>query len=801
MRDRARRHFCSLAFGLLCVVFGARAATAEPMIDAVLSDAQLVTQNGCAIVRVNFNVRIRYAHHFPLDHGAELQISVVPIDRDQFIAMQLLKREAVRPPGGRTAAIMGIDFETRAAIGSVLSIHFERPVFYRVAPAIDAQSIVVAISGNKPSAACIPVFPAHGPGIHPVVLSSGAHGPVAAASRPMTRPPGRISAADLRIAAASMDEARAALAKKDFKHAIGLLNKVLSFPENQYSAEAQELLGFAHQRNGQPDAAKVEYEDYLRRYPSGEGSERVQQRLAALVTASGEPGEKLRTPTPAFGTPPLGSQFQPAGGTVWTFSGSLSQFYIRDDSFQVARDASAAPNPNDEADAHQVHQNQMLTSLDLMATWDNAATKGKLRFSGTNELPLDSGQSDRFGVAALFSEMSVKDWDVFARAGRQVRNTDGVLGRFDGGLVTWQVLPYAKLDVVAGSPVLSRFDLPFKDDKFFYGVSADFGPFFGGLEASVYAIEQRARWLVDREAIGTEFHYFDLTKTGFFTVDYDVHFQELNAAIFSGSWTLPDKSTIYGGADYRKTPFLSTWNALLNQPFTTLYDMLRLQTEEQLQQLAINQTPTYRSAMIGYSRPLNDHYQVSGDVTVVNLTQPLLPSVVDPGLPTLPAGNEYYVSTQFMGSNLVTNGDMYVVGLRYSRLLDSNMYVLDFNTRYPLWTGLAISPRLRLGYRLGRDIDLTEYTAVPSLLVDYQWTRQLSSELEVGVERTWGEQSGFKEDNLDFFLTLGFRYDFYSDDTTKVDKRNCATPVASALCRYSNGVANGNCAPAPSSCR
>ena len=341
----------------------------------------------------------------------------------------------------------------------------------------------------------------------------------------------------------------------------------------------------------------------------------------------------------------------------------------------------------------------MLTSVDLMATWDNADTRGKIRFSGTNELPLDSGPPDRFGVAALFSEISIKDWDVFARAGRQVRNTDGVLGRFDGGLASWQALPYAKLNVVAGSPVLSRFDLPFRDDKFFYGVSADFGPFFGGLEASVYAIEQRARWLIDRQAVGTELRYFDLTKTGFLTVDYDVHFQQLNAAIFSGSWVLPDKSTIYGGADYRKTPFLSTWNALLNQPFVTLYDMLRLQTEEQLQQLAINQTPTYRSAMIGYSRPLNDHFQVSGDVTVVNLTQPLLPSVVDPGLPSLPAGNEYYLSTQLMGSNLIKDGDMYIAGLRYSRLLNSNLYVLDFNTRYPLFKELAISPRLRLGYR------------------------------------------------------------------------------------------------------
>ncbi len=598
MREGARRHFRALVCALACLL-GAPVATAQPVIDAIVSDAQLATRNGCAILKVDFNVRIRYAHHFPLDHGSELEISVVPVDRDQFIAMQLRKREAVRPPGGRGGGIAAIDFETRVAIGSVLSIHFERPVFYRVAQSADLHSIVVAISGAKPSAACKPEVPAEAPGLNSAQPGGPARGPAPAAERPPERPSGRISDVDLRIVAASMDEARAALEKKKFDGAIRLLNKALSYPENKYSAEAQELLGLARQRNGQPDAAKAVYEDYLRRYPRGEGSERVQQRLAGLVTAFGEPGAKLRTPMRQLGAPPLGSQFQPAGGTAWTFSGSLSQFYIRDDSFQVARDASMAPNPNADADAHQVHQNQLLSSADLTATWDNAAMRGKLRFSGTNEVSLAGNAPDRFGIAALFSEVSVKDWDVLARVGRQVRNSDGVLGRFDGGLVSWQALPFAKLNVVAGSPVLSRFDLPFKDSKSLYGVSADFGPFFGGFEASVYAIEQRARWLLDRRAIGTELRYFDLTKTGFLTVDYDVHFQQLNAAIFSGSWTLPDKSTIYGGADYRRTPFLSTWNALLNQPFVTLYDMLRLQTQEQLQQLAVAQTPTYRSAMIG----------------------------------------------------------------------------------------------------------------------------------------------------------------------------------------------------------
>jgi hypothetical protein len=155
-----------------------------------------------------------------------------------------------------------------------------------------------------------------------------------------------------------------------------------------------------------------------------------------------------------------------------------------------------------------------------------------------------------------------------------------------------------------------------------------------------------------------------------------------------------------------------------------------------------------------------------------------------------------------LGTNLIKEGDMYIAGLRYSQLFDSNMYVLDFNTRYPWTPEFSLSPRLRLGYRAGRGIDLTEYTALPSLLLDYYWTKEFSSEFEIGAERTWTKQDGVRDQNTELFLTLGVRYDFFADDTTKeAGKKKCATPVAAALCRYSNNPDKGECATQPTSCR
>src|SRR5579862_8478628 len=71
--------------------------------------------------------------------------------------------------------------------------------------------------------------------------SAQATGDAAATNISNNRRAGSISDADLRAAAASMDEGRAALKRNDFGEAIKLFRKVLGYPENQYSPEAQEL--------------------------------------------------------------------------------------------------------------------------------------------------------------------------------------------------------------------------------------------------------------------------------------------------------------------------------------------------------------------------------------------------------------------------------------------------------------------------------------------------------------------------------------------------------------------------------
>jgi tetratricopeptide (TPR) repeat protein len=626
---------------------------------------------------------------------------------------------------------------------------------------------------------------------------------------------GPASDADVRAAAAAMDEGRAALKRGNFRDAVALFNKAVALPENQYSAEAQEMLGFAYQKNGELPKARSTYEDYLRRYPSGDASDRVKQRLAGIPTGPDEMGAVLRAPAelPAKALP-IG-KFTKTNETTWTLVGGVSSFYIRDDAITSARATGLAPSVGTSADDAQIHQNEILTTLDLLATWNDDSTSGKIRFNGGYEHRFASVQNgptgdqvDQFGVSQASLDVVFKDINLRAVAGRQTYNGDGVFGRFDGALVSWQPLPLLKVDLVGGMPANSRYNLPFGlsgglTNQEFFGGGISTGPLFGGLDASIYYNEGIGHWLVSREAIGTDIKFTDATKFAFVNIDYDLRFQQLNEAVLSGSWTLPNQATIYGGLEYRRVPFLSTWNVLLNSTSATLYDFLKAQTamgqpltSAQVNQLALAETPLYRSAMLGFSYPLNDKLTISMDGTIANLNQTITPgTLLDPTLAQLASGNEYYATAQLIATNILTTGDMYTTAFHYAQQSNDRQYFLDFNTRYPVTKDLMVAPRLRLGYSqyssgavLMNDqvtsTNLVQYTVMPSVLVDYNFNSNLTFEAEVGTQFTYGIQPGLRTRDTELFATIGFRYNFDLDGTKVFDRSKPASPAAAAICRY-----------------
>ena len=91
---------------------------AQPVIDEFVSGAQVFAKKDCALLVVKFNVRLRYASHFPSDKGDELRISLHMIDRPAPGLTRLSRREGVRVDNAKLAGIRTVTVDLDQSIAT-----------------------------------------------------------------------------------------------------------------------------------------------------------------------------------------------------------------------------------------------------------------------------------------------------------------------------------------------------------------------------------------------------------------------------------------------------------------------------------------------------------------------------------------------------------------------------------------------------------------------------------------------------------------------------------------------------------
>jgi hypothetical protein len=154
---------------------------------------------------------------------------------------------------------------------------------------------------------------------------------------------------------------------------------------------------------------------------------------------------------------------------------------------------------------------------------------------------------------------------------------------------------------------------------------------------------------------------------------------------------------------------------------------------------------------------MNEKLQISGDVTALNLSDTGESGGVEAMEGT---GTEYIYNLQLVGSNLISQGDITIFGLRYADGDDRGIYSLNFNTRYPVTEDLRVNPRFRMDYRKNRNDNTDQMIYLPSLRLDYRLKRRLRLEAEIGGEYSDREIVDGSEKNRSYFVSIGYRADF-----------------------------------------
>jgi tetratricopeptide (TPR) repeat protein len=548
-----------------------------------------------------------------------------------------------------------------------------------------------------------------------------------------------LSPEDRALLADLMRQGRDAMTAGDVELATRLFTKVLTYPENEQSREAKELLGLARQRRGQLAHAKAEYEEYLERYPEGEGAERVRQRLQAMLTARKEPEESLR---------PARSE-----GPSWTLSGfgSLSSYYRRAELLTGPVGAQL----QDSSSLTDVNVTGRARRGDLDVTVRAGA---QYRYDLMGNDPLDEG----LRVGTLFVQGSQRAMGLRGTLGRQSANSGGVLGRFDGLSASYTLgeasfAPGWQLGVVAGFPVDFTRQARIDTSRRFAGLSLGTPRLFDAVDGEIWGIGQLAGGSLDRAAVGGELRYAQEGRNAVGFVDYDVYFGSLNTALLIGNWSLLPSTDLNFTLDYRNTPVLSTSNALLGQPVDDL-DALGLRfSGGEIKALAVDRTPVSKTATLGATHRLTDRFQINADATVTEFDGTPASGGVQAILGT---GLTYLYDAQFIANGIFLENDVMILGLRASDGRDLDTYGVTLNTRIPFGRGLRLSPRISVDYLSNRQA--TNFFSVrPVLRLDWRlW--QLSFSAEGGwewLDRPKTDAAGSGGQN-GYYVDVGVRFDF-----------------------------------------
>jgi len=569
-------------------------------------------------------------------------------------------------------------------------------------------------------------------------------------------PPADGVSAEARKSEQLMKDGREALTKGDNVRAIEIFDTLLKMPDNKQTRDAQEFLGLALERAGRTPQAVVEYSLYLKRYPDGEGADRVRLRVGNIAPAEVKSVAILR---PA----------KEPGGGEWSVNGTVSQDYFYGKSQTDALTTSSTGVEVHEPTVSRVDVKFLSTRASITGRYRSTRYENQIVVDGdASHTYLEATQS-KPRIGSFYGEIKDREIDYSARIGRQSGSSGGVLGRFDGAQFGYKLSPRFRVHAVAGVPVDTI--APASDRKF-AGASLEMGTFAAHWNSTAYFIQQQVDGMIDRQAVGLELRFFHQMGSIFSLVDYDVHHKGLNLFLLQGNLLLPDQTSINMLVDYRKSPYLLTTNALANTgPMsdgkypTSIAQLVQdkgwgdADLTERIKAFA----PTVKTFSLGAYRPLTEKLQIGADFSASSTSAtPALgndPAALDyyPGSPA--SGTSFSYSMNLVGSRLLLKEDVAVLSVGRGTGPTFTSTNVGLTVRAPYSAKGYVNASVRWNKQsttMGTDSD----RLTPTLRLDYRLAKDITIEAEYQKEFSTTRGRDYGDDTNRDFYRVGWRWDF-----------------------------------------
>jgi hypothetical protein len=525
----------------------------------------------------------------------------------------------------------------------------------------------------------------------------------------------------------AFDEGRQAAMSQDYPRAIALFTKASQSPDVATRQEALEMLATARERNHQDAQAKVIYEQYLAEFPNSEAAPRIRQRLSGLLTRNLPVQKKLIKPDSDSG--------------MWTAVGNVSQFYQRNE-IAVNGDKSV------------VGVDGLFTNADVIVDRRTPSLDLGMRVSTNGLYDLGPGGDSTYQMSTAYLEAQQIDWGVDVRVGRQSQQSNGVLGRYDGAQVQYKVSSWLKVGAIGGYAV-DYASNAFTKERPLYGVNAEISLADGMWEFAPFYIEQQANGLLDRRAVGMETRYFRDNMSAFSLLDYDTYHKALNTSYLMVNYRFENGLTSYATFDHRRSPYITTENALIGQGVNNLGELENTYTNQQIDQLADDRTSTLTLATVGFDKEFSPRLQIGSDISYSDYAQ----TQASGNVAAIPSQTDYYYTLRFRSDEIFGPQTYSAVYLRYADGNDSRLSSIYWNNRFTFFSVWQLYPRIRFDYRDFTNTGDSQWTVAPSMRLDYRPTRNMYFEFEAGYDKTQRDSQVQMQqlDVIGYYFRLGYR--------------------------------------------
>ena len=357
-------------------------------------------------------------------------------------------------------------------------------------------------------------------------------------------------------------------------------------------------------------------------------------------------------------------------------------------------------------------------------------------------------------VSAAYVDYRRLESRLSVRVGRQSAIGGALFGLFDG---VSMAMPFAgdyKFDAMLGVPANTLVSAPQQGLAGVMIEADNLAPHWGG---NVSLVQQTTEGITDRRAMGLDARYFGDTVSLFSQLDYDVNFNVLNAATLQGSMPGPWDTTLTMMVDDRKAPSLQLSNALISSGYTSLSQLLAMNSLADVQAMALSTTAEAKQAMFSVSRALSPKWQGSMDFRYADVSA--LPAIGN--FQATPAtGAQYNVSLQLTGSNLYSTRDVNGINVSYLTSPTLTGTQIGFNNMTGIWGALgSLEPSIRY-YTQNDNTGTTVTRITPGLRLSYKISNRASVMGEGIYETSQTDGPGTHETSTAFYYYLGYRYDF-----------------------------------------